>query len=222
MTDPAEQRHNMVESQVRPSDVVDRRIVRAMAAVEREAFVPAAQRAIAYMDEAVPVEPAGRGPRRCLLAPRVFAKLVQLMRLPDGAAVLDIGGATGYSAAVLSHMAKSVIALEQDAGLAQTAGRVLGEQKIANVKVVAGPHAEGRQLDGPYDGILLNGQVPDIPAALLDQLKDGGRLVAILASGPASKAVVVQRGGTQFDRREDFDAGAAALPGFERAARFVF
>ena len=127
MTDAAEQRHNMVESQVRPSDVVDRRIVRAMAAIAREAFVPAGQRAIAYMDEPVPVQAGGRGPARALLAPRVFAKLVQLMRLPDGAAVLDIGGATGYSAAVLSRMAKTVLALEQDGGLAETAIRVLAE-----------------------------------------------------------------------------------------------
>ncbi len=224
MTDTALQRLNMVESQVRPSDIVDRRIIRAMGEVAREAFVPATYRAIAYMDEAVPVvAPVGaRGAERALLPARTLAKLIQLLAVPDGATVLDIGGATGYSAAVLARLAKSVIALEQDAVLAETAARTLAEAKAKNVKVVAGPHAPGRPAEGPYDAILVNGAVPEIPATLLDQLKDGGRLVAIVAATVAGKAIVVQRSGIVFDRSEAFDASAAALPGFARATPFVF
>lgn len=217
MTDIALQRLNMVESQVRPSDVTDRRIIRAMGTAARETFVPDTQRAIAYMDEAVIVAPGRR-----LLAPRLFARLAQLAKLPDGGTVLDIGCATGYSTAVWAVIAKRVTGVDADATLVAAARASLAAAGASNATVVHGAHAVGHAADGPYDSILINGAVPDVPRALLDQLKDGGTLVAVLASGPAGKAVAFRRTGLQFDRREAFDAGAATLPGFERAAEFVF
>jgi protein-L-isoaspartate(D-aspartate) O-methyltransferase len=217
MTDIALQRLNMVESQVRPSDVTDRRIIRAMGTIAREDFVPAAQRPVAYMDEAVLVSPG-----RLLLAPRLFARLAQLAKLPDGGVVLDIGCASGYSTAVWSVIAKRVVGVDADAGLVGTAQAALKAAGASNATVVCGAHAAGHANDGPYDSILINGSVPDVPRALLDQLKDGGTLVAVIADGPAAKAVAWRRTGTLFDRREAFDAGAARLPGFERAAEFVF
>ena len=111
MVDFAVQRTNMVDSQIRPSDVTDRRIPRAMLEVPREVFVPAAARATAYLDDQIKITGSSGGPR-FLLAPRVLAKMLQHLEVAETDSVLDIGGATGYSAAILSKLAKSVIALE--------------------------------------------------------------------------------------------------------------
>jgi protein-L-isoaspartate(D-aspartate) O-methyltransferase len=215
MTDFAEQRLNMVESQVRPSDVTDRRIIRAMAAIPRELFVPASRKAVAYMDESVPLSSS-----RALLSPRVLAKLVQLADIADGATVLDVGAATGYTAAILARLAKRVVALEVDDGLRAAAAVALQAVHAATVSLVAGPLPGGSPVQGPYDAIILEGSVAGVPRALLDQLKDGGRLVAILDAA-VSKATVWTRSGTAFDTRDAFDAAGAILPGFERRVVFA-
>lgn len=215
MTDFATQRKAMVDSQVRPSDVTDRRIPRAMLEVPREAFAPTPLQAVAYSDGDLKL--AGG---RVLLAPRVLSKMMQHLEIGDDAVVLDVGGATGYSAALLSHLAKRVVALECDQGLAERARGMLGRD--GNVQVVTGPLTEGYADEGPYDAILLNGAVTDIPPALLDQLKDGGRLVAVAIDRGVGRATVWRRFGSQFDRRPLFDAAAPMLPGFERKAEFVF
>ena len=221
MIDSSQQRINMVESQVRPSDVTDRRIIRAMLAVPREAFVPAGLRALAYMDEAVPAADGAGTPERCLLAPRTFAKLVQLAEIGADAAVLDVGCCTGYSTAVLSRLAKAVVAVEVDAGLAAAAGRILRQQDVNNAVVIEGPLEKGAPSHAPFAAILLNGAVAQVPDALLGQLKDGGRLVGILANGGFGRACVWQRTGSVVDSRPVFDAAAPPLPGFARTVEFV-
>ena len=218
MTDFTVQRKFMVDTQVRPSDVTDRRIIRAMLEVAREDFVPAAVRPIAYMDEPLRVSEDGRG--RYLLAPRTLAKLIQSLDVAADAAVLDIGGATGYSAAILGKLAGRVVAVETAPALAEQARSHL--RGYASVKPLTGVLAAGAAGDGPYDAILVNGAVEEIPANLLDQLKDRGRLAAILIEGGVGRATLWRRYGTQFDRRALFDAGAVLLPGFERKAEFVF
>src|SRR5262245_55191557 len=122
MTDFRVQRLNMVESQVRPSDVTDQRIIRAMLEVPRELFVPAEVTELAYIDDPVPVtaRSKGRGPR-CLLPPRTLAKLVQLLQIEPQSVVLDVGCATGYSTAVLAGLARRIVALEVDPDLASAA-----------------------------------------------------------------------------------------------------
>jgi protein-L-isoaspartate(D-aspartate) O-methyltransferase len=222
MTDFNLQRLNMVESQVRPSDVTDRRIVRAMAAVPREQFVPERVKAVAYMDNAAPLsfDAAGR-PTRSLLPPRTLAKLLQLADLGDNAVVLDCGCGTGYSTAVIARIARRVIGLEPDSALAEQARANLLAHGITNATITTAALDVGNPAESPFDAIVLNGSVQDLPSALLDQLKDGGRLVAIIASGPAGKAVVCLRSGKMFDRREAFDATAAALPGLHRAIQFA-
>lgn len=221
MTDTRLQRLNMVESQVRPSDVTDRRILKAMLEVPRERFVPPSLVALAYMDDALPVNAPG-SPARHLLAPRTFAKLVQLAEIDPEATVLDIGCATGYSTAVLAQLATRVIALECDKTLAETARRVLAEQDVANASVLFGRLSDGAPAEGPFDAILLNGSAEIIPPAFFEQLKDRGRLVAIARDGLLCRAQVWQRVGNVFDPRSAFEAGAALLPGFERPKAFVF
>ena len=222
MTDSKLQRLNMVESQVRPSDVTDRRIIKAMMDVPREKFVPPLLASMAYMDEPVPLDVVNGEGGRYLLAPRTFAKLVQLAEIGPDAVVLDVGCATGYSTAVLAQLAKRVVAIESDKAFAEQARRLLEEVGASNVAVVEGRLAGGVPAQGPYDAIVLNGAVAEIAPVLLEQLKDGGRLAAILVDGPLSRAQVWRRGGKTFDTRPAFDASAAVLPGFEPLAAFVF
>lgn len=214
------QRRNMVELQVRPSDVTDRRIIRAMLAIPRESFVPGPMRALAYMDAHVAV--AG-GPRpRALLAPRTFAKLVQLADIGEDAAVLDVGAASGYSSAVLARLARSVVALEADETLAREARESLARLAPDVVTVVQGDLAAGYPAGGPYDAIVVEGAVSEVPAALLEQLKDRGRLVAIARRGALGRAAIWRRLDGTYDETLDFDADAPLLAGFEVAPAFAF
>lgn len=221
MVDAAMQRKNMVESQVRPSDVTDRRIPRAMLSVPREQFVPPHLKSLAYIDNEL-VLTSGREPTRALMAPRTFAKLLQLADLAETDLVLDVGCATGYSAAVIASIAQTVVALECDAGLAAAAARTLASLHCDNVVVVTGDLPQGYPKEGPYDAIIIEGAVASMPQALLEQLKDGGRLVAVLTEGGVSQAAHWRRIGQAFDHIAAFDAAAPLLPGFERATGFVF
>lgn len=221
MTDYATQRTSMVDSQVRPSDVTDRRIPRAMLDIPREAFATGARKAIAYADGHLPLggDPQGQ---RVLLAPRLLAKLIQHLDITATDAVLDIGCGTGYSTAILARMAKSVVAVEADAQLAREAEAMLRSLGAANAKVVHAPHETGLLASGPYDAILINGAVNDVPRGLLDQMKDHGRLATVMVEDGVGRAVLWRRFAMQFDRRSLFDADAPVLPGFARAAEFVF
>jgi protein-L-isoaspartate(D-aspartate) O-methyltransferase len=226
MTDFSQQRLNMVESQVRPSDVTDQRIIRAMLEVPRERFVPAELAPIAYCDGPVPVaspgsKSPGRGQPRCLLPARTFAKLVQLAGVGPQSVVLDVGCATGYSTAVLARLAQRVVAVEADRDLARAAVAALEQLGAGNAKVIERALAEGAPAEGRFDAILLNGAVPAVPPALLEQIADGGRLVAMLHKGPVCRAHVWRRSGKVVDSQPAFDGAAAPLPGFEAPVGFV-
>lgn len=216
------QRKNMVESQVRPSDVTDRRIIRAMGEIPRELFAPEAVRSLAYMDSAIGLGADASGATRILLEPRAFAKLVQSAEIDEASAVLDVGAATGYSTAVLAQLGRHVVALESDAALADQARETLAKIGVEGVEVVTGPLADGVPTAGPFDAIVIEGAVEVVPPGLLDQLKDGGRLVAILLRNGTGRATVWRRGSGVYGTQEVFDANAEVLPGFERAAEFVF
>jgi len=220
--DSAVQRKNMVDSQVRPSDVTDRRIARAMLDVPREAFVPSGKRAVAYMDGDLVVSADGRQPVRALLAPRTLSKMIQSFALASDATVLDVAPATGYSTAVLARIARRVVAVESDPALAEEAKTALAALSISNAEVHVGDLRAGFAARGPYDAILLGGKVTEVPPPLLNQLKDGGRLIAVLDINGVGKACEWRRFGMSFDRLPLFDAEAYVLPGFEREAEFVF
>ncbi len=216
------QRKNMVESQVRPSDVTDRRIIRAMLELPREEFVPERVRDLAYMDGPVPLSTATGGARRAVLAARTFAKLIQAAEIDASSAVLDVGAATGYSSAVLSRLAGHVVALECDGGLLGIAKTAIPANGAGNVTIVDGDLAGGWGAEGPYDAIVIEGAVEVVPPELLDQLKDGGRLVAISGSGSAGRATVWRRDGSTYGSTAVFDAAADVLPGFAKAHAFAF
>lgn len=215
MTDFVAARRHMVDGQVRTSDVTDLRVISAMLEVPRERFIPLASAALAYLDLDVPV-----GGSRRLLRPMVFAKLIQAAEIEATDRLLDVGCGGGYSAAVLARVAGQVVALEQDAGLAKAAEELLSSQP--NVDVVSGPLAGGWPKDAPYDVVVIEGATEVVPQALCEQLKDGGRLVCVLGSGPGSKAMLYRRSGGEVGGRPIFDASAALLPGFTKTPVFAF
>jgi protein-L-isoaspartate(D-aspartate) O-methyltransferase len=217
MIDFAAARRMMVDCQVRTSDVTDLRLIAAMLAVPRERFAPKASAELAYLDADLPVA-AGRR----LVKPMVLAKLLQAAEIAETDRVLIVGCATGYSAAVTEHLAGSVVALEQDPGLAQLAKDNLQALGASNTTVVTGPLVGGWPAAAPYDVILLDGAVEEVPAALLRQLKDGGRLLGVVGRPPVSKAVLFHATGGDASSRFVFDATAPALPGFAKPPAFVF
>ena len=219
MTDFAQARANMVESQIRPNNVTDIPLLRAFLNVRREAFVPVQMRPFAYMDEDLALR--GLEPSRVLLEPMTLARMMQLAEVRPGDLVLDLACATGYSTAVLSQLADAVVALEENETLASEAERVLGEEGYANVAVVRGPHAQGWRKEAPYDVILVNGAVHEVPQAWLDRLRPGGRLVCVVGEGQAGR-IRLFRGGKSGAGVDSFNAAVPLLDGFERKAQFVF
>lgn len=223
MVDFSVQRLNMVESQVRPSELTDRRIARGMMAVPREAFLPAALHGVAYSDSELPLDRIeGADGGRRMLAARTVAMMIQALEVGEGDVVLLVGGGTGYEAALLADMVQTVVCVERDEGLANACEAALSELGIGNVAVVKDELASGYPSEGPYDAILVNGAVDDVGDELLDQLKDGGRLVAVHRMGQVSRVTIWQRTGERFARIEKGTAGGPVLPGFARETAFSF
>jgi protein-L-isoaspartate(D-aspartate) O-methyltransferase len=226
MIDFARRRLTMVETQLRPNEVTDARLLAAMGALPRERFVPERLQAFAYIDEALEVFPATEAaPARDLLAPMVLARLVQLAAVAPQDTVLDIGCATGYSTAVLARLARTVVGLEPEPELARAARRALADLALSNAEIVEGPLVAGYQHKGPYDVILLNGSVPAPPEPLFAQLEEGGRLATILlrgGPGTLGKAYLFVKEGGEASGVPHFDAGARPLPGFSPAPSFIF
>lgn len=222
-SDFADRRLKMVDGQLRTIDVNNPAVIDAVLDVPREEFVPRAMIELAYIDEDIEVARARSGhPPRFLMEPGPFAKLVQLADIHPGDFVLDIGCATGYSSAVLSRLASSVVAVECDSELAQLATETLSRLGFDNVAVVEGELAKGYPAEAPYDVIFVGGAVDEVPEALLAQLRDGGRLVTVAGEGNAGVAQLYLKSGEIVSSRRVFNAAVRRLPGFERAAAFQF
>jgi protein-L-isoaspartate(D-aspartate) O-methyltransferase len=214
-------RQKMVDGQVRPSDVTDIRILDAMLAVPREAFVPANQRALAYLDLDLDVSD-GASAKRYLIKPVVTAKMLQAAEIKEGDNVLVVGCATGYAAAIVAKLAGQVTATESDPSLAAKASDVLAGLGLANITVRMAAAAEGDPANAPYDAIVINGATEIVPDRLYGQLKEGGRLVGVFAATQPPRATIVTRSHGDFGDRALFDAAVPVLPGLERLPAFVF
>ncbi len=211
-------RRNMVEGQLRPNRVTDPAVIEAIGAAPRERFVPAAMAGIAYVDEDLQIADG-----RFLMEPRVFGRLVQAAEAGPDDVVLVVGGGTGYAAMVMAQLASTVVALESDDSLIESANALLAELSVDNAAVVEGPLPDGYPRQAPYDVIFFNGAVSAVPDALTAQLAEGGRLVAVVAeAGEAGRARLIQRIGGVLGSRDLFDASVPFLPELQPKTRFVF
>ncbi|MBI2241424.1 MAG: protein-L-isoaspartate O-methyltransferase [Magnetospirillum gryphiswaldense] len=211
-------RTNMIECQIRTNRVIDPAIVGALARVPREMFVPKPMRGFAYVDEDLDI-----GGGRFIVEPLALARMLEAAKIKDGDVVLNIGDATGYSTAVLSKLAQTVVSLECDSDWAGKATASLNDLAIDNAAVVQGALDQGYPAQAPYDVILFSGSVGEIPASICRQLSEGGRLVAIVDEGRGvGRGTLVVRVGDTWGRRQLFDARIPQLPGFAKKAGFVF
>ncbi len=217
MPDYAVQRINMVDSQVLANGVPDGRLVEALRDVPRERFVPSAKRSVAYADAEIEVVHG-----RWLLAPRTFAKLLELAEIEPSDSVLDVGCATGYSTAILARISGRVIGLEQDADLVRIAVEAVHDFGCRNASVVQGSLTHGVRAAAPFDVIIVEGAFERSPDNLLAQLAVGGRLVGILQNAEQGHAVLYLKEPERMGRRIGFDASAPVLAGFRQPAGFIF
>jgi protein-L-isoaspartate(D-aspartate) O-methyltransferase len=217
--DHAVARRNMVDSQIRPSGIEDMKLIAAMGTVAREAFLPRSDQGLAYMGGEIEV-----GPGRVLSAPLTLARLIQAAGIKPSDVVLHVGAGVGYGSALLAQLASTVVALDSDSGLVETANRVLADLGALNVAVLQGDMASGYPRQAPYDVIVIEGLVAEVPESLLSQLAEGGRLSALVAleTGRMGRGTVFTMHKGTIGRRERFDAAATPLPGFEAKAGFIF
>lgn len=217
MMDYTAARIKMVDNQIRTTDVTSHSVLEAFLTVPREAFVPAPLKSLAYIDNDIEVSPG-----RFVMEPSPLAKLIQLATITKNDVVLEVGCNTGYASAVLSLLAGSVVALEVDESLASKATETLAELGYDNVAVVNGELEKGYGAEAPYDVIFIHGAVEVIPEALFGQLRDGGRLVAVEGYGNASQARLFVKERGVASERSAFNTSVKPLPGFRKAAEFVF
>ena len=218
-------RFNMIEQQIRPWEVLDQNVLSLLATVRREDFVPPGHRAMAFVDTQVPlIDGEPNGP--CMLEPKVEARLLQELQVQRHEKVLEIGAGSGFMAALLAHRAQQVFTLECRPALVHMARENLRHNGIVNASVVQVGAAEGAcglPAEGPFDVILLSGSVAEVPRALLEQLKPGGRLAAVIGDEPVMRARLFTRAGDNAWSDVDlFDTVAPRLEGFAEQSRFVF
>ena len=211
-------RFNMIEQQIRPWDVLDPTVLALLGEMRREDFVPDAHRSMAFMDVEVPL-PDGQ----CMLAPRVEARVLQELQLTGNENVLEVGAGSGFMAALLANRSRQVLTLEISATLARLAETNLKRAGIANATVRHFDGGGGARGEAPFDAIVLSGSVAFVPQPLLEQLKRGGRLIAIVGDEPVMRARLFRRvDDTAWSHTDLFDTVAPRLQGFPQPERFVF
>jgi len=211
-------RFNMIEQQIRPWDVLDAEVLRLLAVVKREDFVPLAHKALAFADLEIPL---GHG--QCMLAPRVEARMLQDAAVQPHEKVLEIGAGSGYMAALLAHQAQRVITLEIDPALADMARANLQKAGVDNAEVRVFDGAKGTSGEAPFDVIVASGSVAEVPPSLLAQLKIGGRLVIVVGDDPVMRATVVTRNSdTSYTTVQPWDTVVPRLLNFPEPSHFKF
>jgi len=211
-------RFNMVEQQIRPWQVLDPAVLQTLQHIARELFVPVAFQALAYTDTDIPI---GHG--QTMVAPRIDARLLHDVKLTPTDKVLEIGTGSGYLTALLADRSQHVVSLEINPQLHGNARANLQRTGIHNVDVRLADGSAGAAEDGPFDAIVLGGSVHEVPPALLQQLKIGGRLIAIVGEEPVMQATLYTRSSeSAWDHRELWDTSAPRLMGFPEPSRFHF
>ncbi len=213
----SEARTHMIDCQLRVNDVNDERVISAVEAVAREKFVPKSKQAVAYVDGDIQL-----GENRALMEPMVFGRLLVAADIQPKDLVLDVGCATGYSAAVIAGLADAVVALESDTDMAAKAETILAEQEIMNVAVVTGDLCKGVAKQGPYDVIFIEGVVERVPVGLLNQLAENGRLITVQDDGGVGRVRKFVKTADGVETTTLFDATIPPCPGFENNKGFVF
>lgn len=216
MSDFSTRRTHMVDSQVRPQDVTKFPVLEAMLAVPRESYVPDSLREAAYISENLAL-----GEGRVMLEPRTFAKLLDGLDIDPHEVVLDIGCGLGYSTAILARLADAVVAVEEDAAMAEEAQATLSRNGVDNAAVIEAVISEGAAKHGPYDVIILEGAAEHVPDAILGQLKEGGRIACIFAQGALGVARIGYKIDGEVTWRFAFNATAPVLKGFEQPESFT-
>ncbi len=206
----------MVDTQVRPSDVTKFPIIDAMLSVPRELYVPESRREAAYVGENLELVSG-----RVMLEARTLAKMLDALNILPGEMVLDLGAGLGYSTAIIARLAEAVIGVEEDDGLAADAQRRLSEEGVDNAVVLKGPLVAGAAKHAPYDVITIEGGVETVPQAVLDQLKEGGRIAALFMEGALGVVRIGHKSGGQVTWRFLFNASAPVLPGFAATRGFA-
>lgn len=219
MIDFAHARSEMIEGQIRPSGVFDLGVLEAILLVPREAFLKQEQAEFAYLDKEHALESDNN---RRMPTPSSTAKLIELADVDAGDIVLDIACGTGYSTAILANLANSVIAIESDAGLVEQANAILADLDISNAAVVQGNLGRGLPAEAPFDVIIIEGAVEDIPKTLFDQLREGGRLAAIVGTGNSATAVLYTKSKTGIASISSFNASLPLLSEFAVKNEFAF
>ena len=217
MSEFEQARKHMVDSQIRPADVTDRRLIGAFLDIPRHLFVPRSRRAAAYADSQVVTSD-----NRTLMRPRDLAKLIHAADVQPHELVLDVAGGRGYSTAILARMAETVVGVENDEDGLSRSSALLSEIGADNAVVVEGDPKAGVPNQGPFDVIFVNGSVDVVPQAWFDQLAEGGRLAVVVRKGPVGKATIFTKSAAGIGERVVFDAHAAVQPGFEAEAGFAF
>ncbi|GLP85575.1 protein-L-isoaspartate O-methyltransferase family protein [Tritonibacter mobilis] len=215
MTDFSDRRRMMVDTQIRPADVTKYPIIEALLAIPRENFVPDSQSEVAYADQSVPLSDG-----RVVPEPRTLAKMLDALDVRQDELVLDVACGLGYSTAVVARLAQMVIGVEEDESLAAEAQETLSNSSADNAIVHQGVLTEGAAEHGPYDVILIEGGVEEVPDELLAQLKDGGRIAALFMSGALGEVKVGYKSAGRVSWRFEFNAGAPVLPGFAKPEVF--
>lgn len=215
----AKARRNMVDSQILPNRVMDERVIAAFEELPREQFLPSSRSGLAYADESILIEDD-----RYLMQPMVLARLLEILDVRETDVALCIGSASGFAVAALAHLVDTVVAVESNDAMREKAESTLSMLGIDNVAIVDGELSEGHPSQAPFDVILIDGAVNEVPSALAEQLADGGRLAAIeMPSGLAmGRGVIVTRYDQSINKREVFDASEPLLPGFEKEVEFAF
>lgn len=214
-------RSNMVDCQVRTCDVTEHELISAMLSVPREEFVPNSLRSLAYIDEDLSLE-AISSSKRYLMQAASFAKLAQLAEVGDDDIVLVVGSGCGYSSAVLSMLASSIVAIEPDEKLVEFSSDALTKLGYMNVAVLNKTLENGHSKEAPYDAIFFEGSIEVLPDVYFEQLSEGGRLVCVEGSGNSALAKLYSKNDGLMSEREVMNCAIKPLPGFKKAKEFAF